>query len=155
MKFLFNVLAIALISGVLAVQSSCKKHPETPEPVTDQQLDKLTKGPWKMSAVTRDNVDESSNYPGFTLTLTGTKGQTTFGYSTTARPSTSPWPGSGTFTFDATNPTTTLARNDNPPLAVTYSVTDTNLTMSFQYSGSGFQSRTGVVNGLWVYTFTQ
>jgi hypothetical protein len=152
MKFLLNLLCIGVISGVLVLQSGCKKHHSEPEPVTDQQLDLLTKQPWKIASATRD--DNAEDYTGFVLTLSGTKGQTTFGFSTAGRPSTSAWPSSGTFTFDATNPTTTLSRNDTTPITVTYSVSASSLIMDFQYSGSGFQSRTGVVNGQWHFEFT-
>lgn len=155
MKFASKIMLLIGISCGLMLYSGCKKKEPAPEPVTDQQLDLLTKGPWKISAVTRDNVNEISNYTGFTLTLTGTKGQTTFGFSTGGRPVLSAWPSTGNFTFDATNPTTVLSRNDTPPVSVTYSVNSTQLTMSFQYSGGGYPARVGVVSGLWNFTFTQ
>jgi hypothetical protein len=156
MKFAGKILFLAGALCFLMTYSSCKKkHDEVP-PITDQQLDLLTKGnsvAWNLTAVTRDGIDQKSDYPAFVLTLTGSHGQTKFGYSTSGRPALSSWPPSGNFTFDATSPTTKLSRDDNPDISVTYSATATQLIMSYPYSGSGYTARVGNVNGNWVFTF--
>jgi hypothetical protein len=139
----------------LFMYAGCKKHNPAPVPVTDQQLDLLTKGPWKVTAVTLDGTTQMTDYANFALSLTGTKGQTIFNFTTAGRPSLSPWPASGTFTFDATSPATLLSRNDNPPVAVTYAATSTQLTMSFSFAGAGYINRVGNVKGVWVFTFGQ
>jgi hypothetical protein len=155
MKFAGKILFALGIVAFLMMYSGCKKHQTEPEPITDQQLDLLTKAPWKVTAVTLDGVDKKSDYANFQLTMTGTKGQTTFNFTTSGRPSLSPWPASGNFTFDGTNPATTLSRNDTPPVSVTYAATATNLTMSFQFSGNGYTARIGNVKGVWNFTFSQ
>ena len=138
---------IAFAVGIvcfLMMYSGCKKHKDEPEPVTDVQLKLLTNtfAPtgqvWSVTAVTLDGVDKKSDYTSFKLTLTGIKGQTQFSFATAGRPALSPWPASGNFTFDATNPATTLSRDDTPPVTVTYAATATQLTMSFTFSGAGY-----------------
>jgi hypothetical protein len=135
--------------------AGCKKHNPAPVPVTDQQLDLLTKSTWKVTTVTLGSVPKTSDYPNFTLTITGTKGQTIFNFTTAGRPSLSPWPASGNFTFDADAPLTKLSRNDTPPVAIQYAATATNLTMSFSFAGNGYTNRVGNVTGDWVFTFGQ
>jgi len=155
MKFAGKIVISAGILCVLMMYSGCKKDNPPPVLVTDQQLDLLSKGPWKATAVTLDGADKKADYAVFELTMTGTKGQTTFNFTCAGRPTLSPWPQSGNFIFDATTPTTTLTRNDTPPVTVTYAVTATNLTMSFQFSGNGYNARVGNVKGVWNFTFSQ
>ena len=151
MKLAGKVLLSLVVFGVLLSYTGCKKKKGDPEPITDQQIEKLSK-PWKIDVVTLDGVVKTSDYTNFTLTLSGTKGTTSIGYTTTNRPSLSPWASSGSFTFDATTPETKLIRDDTVP--VTYSVSDTQLQTSFQYNGAGF-SRVSAVKGQWVFTFKQ
>jgi hypothetical protein len=121
-------------------------------PIPDQQLDLLSKT-WKVTAVTLDGTDKMPDYPSFQITFSGTKGQTTFNYSTTGRTPSPlyPWAKTGTLTFDGTTPATKLTRDDNA--IVTYGVTATQLTASFQFSGNGYAARVGNVQGLWSFTF--
>ncbi len=155
MKFAGKIVFALGIVGSLMMYSGCKKHHTEPEPIPDKQLGLLSTGPWKVTAVTLDGVDKKADYANFTLTMSGTKGQTTFNFTTAGRPTLSPWPASGNFTFDDTNPSTTLSRNDTPPVAVTYSATATQLIMSFTFSGNGYTARVGNVKGVWNFTFSQ
>ena len=158
MKFAGKIAFAAGIVCFLMMYSGCKKHKDEPEPVTDVQLKLLTNtfAPlgqvWKATSVTLGTVP-NSDYPNFQLTLTGTKGQSQFGFMTSGRPALSPWPANGNFTFDATNPTTTLTRNDIPSVIVKYTATATQLVMSFNFSGAGYPARIGNVKGDWVFTF--
>jgi hypothetical protein len=155
MKFAGKIVFAVAIVGSLMMSPGCKKHKPDPVPVTDQQIDLLSKGPWKVSTVTLDDVDKKADYTAFQLTMTGTKGTKTVNFNTSGRPSLSPWPANGNFTFDDTNPTTTMTRNDTPPVVVTYTATATNLSMNFQFSGNGYTARIGNVKGQWKFTFTQ
>jgi hypothetical protein len=147
-----KILSLIGLIGVLLTYSSCKKDKTEPEPITDVQLAKLAK-PWKINTVTLDGVDKIADYTGFTLTLTGTKGNTSFGYSTLGRPSLSPWKASGSWEF-GTTPETKMIRDKGTAdeLEMTYAVTETTLSLTFSFNGAGY-SRTGVVKGAWVYTF--
>lgn len=149
LKFILSILSI----GILITLSNCGPTPAPAVPIPDQQLDKLVK-PWKIKSATLDGVDKTSTYTGFQLTITGTKGATSFGYSTTSRPSVSPWKASGSWIF-GTDPVTMMTRDaDNAAdkLDMTYSVSDTQLQINFTYTGKGY-TRTEAVAGNWVYTF--
>ena len=157
MKSAGKIIFILGVCGSLMFYSGCsKKNPAAPS-ITDQQLAILTKGTsvtWKVSAVTKDNIDEKNpDYASFAMTLTGAIGSTDVGYSTAGRTGTKyPWAAqNGKLTFDTTNPATTLLRDDG--VVVTYAVTASQLIMSFNYSGPGFNARTSVVTGIWQFTF--
>ena len=153
MKFAGKIALALGIVCFLMTYSGCKKKKEEPVPIADQQLDLLTKAPWKATGVTLDNVNKMSDYANFTLTMTGTKGNPQFSFSTAGRPSLSPWPANGNFTFDTASPASKLSRNDTPPVAVNYTATASTLTMSFNFTGAGYTARVGSVKGDWTFTF--
>ncbi len=161
MKSFKFLLAVALV-GILFTYSGCggSKDPEISD--QDKQLTKLSKT-WKVKTVTLNNsaptVPAGYAYTSMTLTVTGTAGNTTFGYTTTGTPTaskSSPWPSSGTFTFgtptDHTTFATLVTRDDGLP--ITYSVTDTQLQLTFTYTGAGFPARVDQVAGSWVFVLT-
>lgn len=143
---------VALVLGLITF-SNCGDDPPPPPSVADVQFDKLAKT-WKITTVTLDGVDKTADYTGFQLVLSGTKGSPPFNYSTTARPSLSPWKASGAWEFGAA-PETQMIRDKGTTdeLPLTYSVTESTLTISFTFNGTGYTARTGVVKGNWVYTF--
>ena len=146
-----TLLGIAL--GSLLIFNCCKKDDDPGQSIEDIQLGKLSKT-WTADAVTLDATDQTG-YDNFTLTISGTPGNTSFGYTAAGRPSTSPWPSSGTWSF-GTSPETQIIRDPGTgdELALTYSVTDTQLQITFAFSGSGYPGRVSNVNGQWVFTFT-
>jgi hypothetical protein len=151
MKVAGKILVSLMVVGILMTYTGCKKKKGDPEPITDQQIEKLSK-PWKIDAVTLGN-DRTADFANFTITFTGTKGVPSIGYTTAGgKPTPSPWASSGVFTFDANTPETKLKRDDG--VDVTYSVTETRLQMNFQYNDSGF-GRVNAVRGDWVFTFKQ
>lgn len=147
---------IALLVGVvclLTLNSGCKKKDPEPPSVTDQQIEILTKSEWSVTVAELDGVSQMADYGSFKMTISGSKGQKTIDYSTTGRTGTKyPWAQHGSFTFSDTNPATTLSRDDG--VSITFSATATQLQMSFNYSGPGFNARTGIVTGAWTFTFT-
>jgi hypothetical protein len=153
MKIIKGLSSLALL-GILLVYSSCGGGSDPAPPITDVQIDKLSKT-WVIQSVqSSESGNQTTAYSGFTLTLSGTKGSTTFNYTTSSRPAKSVWPANGTFTFDANTPETKVTRNDpGDPIAVTYAVTDNQLEISFSYEGQGFDARTKVVSGDWTFTF--
>lgn len=143
------LFAIALIIMVLSL-INCKKGGD-PEPSQQQvQLDKLV-GTWNCSNATRDGVAQSG-YSNFRLVVDRVNGTETFSYSTTGRPSLSPWPASGTGSF-GTDVVTDLLRDGT--LQATYSVAETQLEVSFNFTEAGFNGRTATVKGAWVFSFTK
>jgi hypothetical protein len=152
---IFRVLSSLALIIVLFTYANCGGDPPAPPPVTDVQFDKLIKGtPWKINTATLDGVDKTSDYTGFTLTFSGTKGSPPFNYATAGRPTLSPWKASGTWDFGAA-PETQFIRDKGTAdeLPVTYAVTEATLTVSFTFNGAGYTARTGVVKGAWVFTF--
>ena len=79
----FKILSLIGLVAILLTYSNCKDDPAPAEFATDIQLGKLTKT-WKINTVSLDATDRTAEYttPGFTLVLTGTKGNTSFSYST-------------------------------------------------------------------------
>lgn len=151
MKIYKLLLSAALIGALLTYSGCSKDNPATPS-VKDQQLKALSQT-WKCTSATLQGAAQTGYVPNFQLTISGTPGQDTFGYTTTGRPAgtkSSPWDAAGTFTF-GTDPATQLTRSDNLP--VTYSVSATQLQMTFTYNGPGFNGRVSNVVGVWVYTF--
>ncbi len=173
MKKIINLFVFVGLVAVLMTYSSCGPKPAAELPVTDQLLQKLlsttsTSGAgstaWKCSSAKVNGVDKTANYTtSFLLTLSGSIGAlatSPFQY-TTSKPTygqndspVSPWAASGTFTFDATSPSTIIKRDDGT--SITYTASDTQLTMSFTFSGAGFlRGRAEIVTGQWDFTFTK
>ena len=150
MKSFKFILSAALI-GVLFSYSGCKKTTSEPDP-KDTQITKLSYT-WKLTKnEAKLDGQAQPGYDNFQLTISGSAGQTSFGYTTTGRPALSPWPASGTWTF-GTDFATQVVRDDGLP--VTYSVSDTQLQITFNYTGAGIAGRVNNVKGNWVYTFTK
>jgi hypothetical protein len=143
----------SLISAMLIFTSGCKSKNDDPEPVTSIQLTKLTKT-WKLIEVTVDGTTKKSDYLSFELVIDGVKGNDLFSYSVVARPSLSPWPQSGSWSF-GTNPESEIVRDPDTDDEITmqYEVTENTLQISFEFSGEGYASRTRDVGGEWVFTF--
>ena len=152
MKVARKILIGLMVFGILMTYTGCKKKKGDPEPITDQQIEKLSK-PWKVDAVMLDGVVRTTDFTNLTITFSGTKGTTSIAYTTLGtQPKPSPWASSGNFTFDTTTPETKLKRDDG--VDVTYSVSETQLRMTFQYNGPGF-GRVKAVKGPWDFTFKQ
>jgi hypothetical protein len=155
MKALRTLLSIALFGSLIAF-SGCGGKGGNSEPLSDKQLGLLSKT-WKVKSVLLGSVDSTTHWTNFTLTIAGTKGQTTFTYTCADRPPRSVWPASGTWSF-GTDPATQIIRDPNPndptqySAQITYSVdaASQNLTLSFQYNGTGY-TRVSNVTGAWTF----
>ncbi|MBL7870729.1 MAG: hypothetical protein JNM78_03885 [Cyclobacteriaceae bacterium] len=153
-----RILSLISITAVLLTYAGCKGKGGDPEPIADVQFDKLKKT-WKINtvanSVTLDGVDKTGDYPGFQITFSGTKGTPPFDYATSGRPSLSPWKASGKWDFGTAVETQMIRdKGTADELAMTYSVTESTLTISFNFTGTGYSGRTGVVSGDWVFKFT-
>jgi len=148
----FRISTTVFSFGVILIFSGCGGKGSPAESTPDKQLGLLSQT-WKVSSVTLDGVDQTSKWTGFQLTISGTKGATTFNYTCASRPALSPWPASGTWTFGA-DPVTQIIRTEDT-LPMTYTVTSTTptLQLSFKYTGNGY-SRISNVSGNWIFNFT-
>lgn len=168
----FKILTTVVSLVLLLNYAGCKSSGGTAESTQDKQLGLLS-GTWKVSTVTKDGTDVTTSttlgpWTSFQLTMSGTKGATSFTYSCATRPApTSPWPASGTWAF-GTDPVTQIIRDKGAAgsstagaeLAMTYLVgTDKNgvattLQISFSFAGAGY-TRVSNLGGAWVFNFTK
>jgi len=146
----FRILNTVVSLSAILMIAGCGGKSTPAESTQDKQLGLLSKK-WTVSTVTLNSVDQSSSWTGFNLTITGTKGGTSFSYACASRPALGPWPASGTWSF-GTDPVTQITRTEDT-LPITYTVTATTLQMTFNYTGNGY-TRVGNVGGNWVFSFT-
>jgi hypothetical protein len=141
------VLALFAAAASFVQCGSDSSAPPDPE---DEQLKKLSQT-WKATSVTFNSAPVTG-YENFQLTMSSTASDPPLNFTTSGRPSgiKTPWDASGSFEF-GTDFATVLKRNDN--ILVTYSVSSTQLQMTFTYTGAGYTGRTSNVEGAWTFTF--
>ena len=140
--------------GVLLLQSGCHKD-EANSGERDVQLGKLS-STWKLTSATKDDAAQDG-YTDFMLALSGTSGSSAYTYSATGRPQNSPWPSSGTWTFGSTVSSQIIRdKSTVDELPMTYTVTDTQLSLDFHFTGNGYAgSRVNSAEGHWIFTFSK
>jgi hypothetical protein len=154
MKMPAKFLISALLPALLFVYSSCKKDKDADPTPQDIQLGKLS-ATWNLDNVTLDGVSKKTDYANFKLTISGTPGSASYGYSTTGRPTNSPWAASGNWTF-GTDPESQIirdAQSTSDKLDMGYAVSDASLQLTFNFNGVGYPGRASNVKGNWVFTF--
>jgi hypothetical protein len=158
MKFLGKSAVLLLALATVLTYSSCDNGGGGGPTEEEVQLEMLS-GAWTMAGsstnVTLDGVSKKADYANFELTLTGTPGATSFGYTTSGRPALSPWPSTGSWAFG--EPVTSVVirdPGDDDELTTTYSVSETTLQITFLFSKAGY-SRTKQVTGEWVFTMAK
>lgn len=122
----------------------------------EKQLKKLS-ATWVLTNATVDGTDYTNEYSDFELTLSGSSNSSVYAYGVLGRPEISPWPSGGTWVFGA-DVKTTITRDlgTSDQLAIAYSVTDSQLSITFSFSGDGYESsRVNSVSGNWTYTFSK
>ncbi len=107
---------------IIALACSCGGD-DGPTPL-EERLRALT-ARWSVNSVSNDNTDVTSQFAGFTLTVSGDKT-----YSTTNGGN--PWPASGTFDIASEN-LDLFMRDDNVEIRIV-SITETELSLSFNMS---------------------
>ncbi|MGC4023432.1 MAG: hypothetical protein QM734_16515 [Cyclobacteriaceae bacterium] len=114
-RLLFTVLSL----GTLFIYSGCGGGGGGSESVQDKQLGLLSKK-WTVVSQTSGSVllgptgsqaDSTVHWKNFTLTITGTKGASSFSYSTSGQPKLSVWPAGGTWSFDSSSPGNAIVRD--------------------------------------------
>jgi hypothetical protein len=159
MKIASRILSVVVLVVMATFYVGCNKSTDPGPSDTDTQIEALNAS-WYIANtgdVTLDGAAPTLDHKDMTLTITGTPGNQTVQYTVTKRPiGPSAWPAQGSLTFDATNPKTTLKREDN--VVITYSVDGTKLKMDFTFAGDAYQSTSGRIQsvaGKWVFNFTK
>ena len=160
MKILTRTLSLVVAVSFGFYFIGCGEKNTEPDPVEKVQLAKLS-NTWTISSVTLDDNSRISDFANFKLTLLGAFNDSSpigpYQYSIAgSRPTNNPWPPSGgTWSFGV-DPSHDIVRHDNPDLNISYTVTDVQLILTFNYTGDGFAGgRTSQVSGDWVFTFTR
>ncbi len=153
------LLSVALLGSVV-IFLGCGGKGGNPEPLSDKQFGLLSKT-WKVKSSggvlygsSPNQVDSTSHWTNFKLTIGGTKGQpNSFTYSCTGRPPRSAWPASGTWSFGS-DPATMIVRDAQAQdaLNITYTVdaSSSNLQLVFHFTGTGY-TRVSNVSGDWTF----
>jgi hypothetical protein len=158
MKFLRQLSFLVILAATVVMLSNCGDDGGS-KPPEQVQLEKLSKT-WNVVSAQLDNNNRTADFNNFKLTFSGTfnaaapNGPYSFSVSGT-RPTPSPWPGSGTWSFASigSGDTGTLVRDDNVSMIYTISSNGT-LTLNFTCSSCNYTGgRTSQVNGNWVFTF--
>jgi hypothetical protein len=150
MKSLRTLVSVAVLGTIIAL-SGCGGGKGNSEPVSDKQLGLLSKT-WKVAgggSVLKAGADSTVYWTDFKITISGTKGQSTFSYTCTGRPPLSVWPVSGTFQFGS-DPTKVIARNDQAQITYSVDPSSSHLQMKFSFTGTGY-SRVSNVSGDWIF----
>ncbi len=141
----YKYISIVLIV-CLAFVSGCKKSKsDDPTPLTSQEKQKtllINNGlSWTLGTVTKDGLDVTDQFAGFTLTI----GDFTY---VTENALASAWPSQGTWSF-ANEAGTLVDRNDG--VQVTVSVSTTSLKLTFNVAGLGDGGRVKGVDGTYIF----
>lgn len=148
-----KVIAILILTSTVLLSACGSDEPTSSQ---EKQLKKLS-ATWVVTNVTGDGTDYTDEYRDFELTLSGSSNSSVYAYGVLGRPEISPWPSGGTWVF-GTDVKTTITRDSgtSDQLAIAYSVTDSQLTIMFSFSGDGYESsRVNSVSGNWTYTFVK
>lgn len=158
MKHLARILSLLILVSATLFIAACDGGDGNEPSEKEKQIDLLV-GTWKATAVTLDGdphpefTEDIGNSTPFTITIAKSSSET-MTYTTSQRPSLSPWNSGGILTF-GTSVATQLKRDDNVNL--TYSVSGSNLTLTLtDYTGEGYTAgRTKTVEGDWIFTMTK
>ena len=140
--FTFSLGALMLISCGDDSDDPVTEDHVTESTEEEKQLESLSASAWKMSSITLDGADATSNFDGLVLTINSDKTYSTNGSYDPV------WPSSGSFTFGSD--INTLTRDDG--VSMTISVSETSLTVTFTYADSG--GRIDALPGDYVFSFT-
>jgi len=155
MKIAARILSLVVLAALTTFYVSCKPDDDPEKSETDQQIEKLN-GTWAVSEATLNSGPPDLDHSGMTMAISGTAGNQSVSFSVNGRPAgPSAWPPNGTFAFGTANVKTSLTRDDG--VAVSYSVTDTQLIMDFEFQMTPYTSsgKSKSVEGQWHFVFTK
>jgi hypothetical protein len=152
MKF-YRLLSLAALMSMI-VLLGCKKDTIDPLTPEEEQLALLT-GTWKLGSgtVTLDGDDRTSDWAGFEVTFTDSKG-----YSTIASFDDNVWPPAGTWDFQGTTGSglNVLVRSDGINMNIS-SISASSLTLNFDYliTRVNKNGRVESIEGNWIFSMSK
>lgn len=151
MKKIFNGITIGTLLMVL-VTIGCNKGDEpTPPSAHDVQVGLLAKT-WAVknetNGVSLDGMDEITEWPNFTITLTSDKKYTASGVSAGREVV---WPTTGVWEFKSDTELNTIIRDDG--VEISFIVDASNLNMNFNYSAAS--GRLSSTEGAWIFNMQE
>ena len=157
MKHLARLFSLVILVSAGLFIASCGSDP-TATSDEETQLNKF-KSTWNLSSA-NDGTDRTSDYTAMTTTFSGTfstGGTYNFASTATSWPPVSPWKKDGTWKFNSTSVLTKIVRiDDGQEMEYAFSNGDKTLTISFNYTGTGFNNnRVNSVAGDWTFVFTK
>jgi len=158
MKHLNRVFTLLILVSASLSYTGCSKSDDK-QSEEEVQLNKLKSDQWTLSSA-KDPSDRTAEYPNMKLTITGTFSEGgTYHYTSSADswPSVSPWKKEDDWKFGTGAVSSKVVRqSDLQEMNYTLSNNDKTLTISFTYSGPGFNNaRPKSVEGDWTFVFTR
>lgn len=160
MNHLNRIFSSLLLVSAAILTINCGGGDDPEKSEEEIQLEKLKASAWTLLSAS-DGTDRTSEYPGMTLTFAGSfsaGGTYSYTSSATSWPSISPWSQDDSWKFVAGSASNKIIRLSDD-VEMTYALTnsDKQLSLSFNYTGPGFNNagRVEVVEGDWVFTFTR
>ena len=158
MKHVARFFSLIVLVGAGFFYASCDGD-DNKKSEEELQLDKL-RSTWTIQSVTNDATIRTDEYPGMTVTISGTFSEGgTYNYSSDADswPSVSPWKAIDTWKFNPASIGNKIVRqSDLQEMTYVLSESDKKLQIDFNFQGQGFNNaRTQSVTGNWTYVFTR
>ena len=120
MKHYYKIVFPSIFLALLTFLSACKKDDPNPTTLRIKELTSV----WNVSSVINDDVDVTSQFSGFKLTINDRTYSTINGGN--------PWPASGTYEINSTD-LNTILRSDGTAVTID-EITATTLILSFNFS---------------------
>ncbi len=153
MKLLARTLSLLTIASLTLFFANCGGGGSEANP-KKVQLAKLSKT-WNYVSATLDGIPNTQITNSFTLTISGSFDADSpngpYDYDVTGTLTPNPWPATGTWTFDSTSGNGGLiVRDDGTGIVYTIG-SDGKLTLTFTYTGDGYDgARVSQVSGEWI-----
>ena len=161
MNHLNRIFSLLLLVSAAVLYSNCGGGDDPEKSEEELQLDKLKVSQWTLQSA-NDGTDRTAEYPGMTLTLTGSySAGGTYSYASSASTwpePRGPWKKDDAWKFKPGAVANTIIRlSDEQEMTYTLSNSDKQLTIAFNYVGEGFVNagRVEIVEGDWTFTFTR
>jgi hypothetical protein len=144
MKALTKITKAILILSLIPF-FSCNPNPDPLPPSLEELQAETTArltGTWSLASATRDNIDASGEFSGFTVTFSPAGFTTTNGQGV--------WPDTGSWRF-MPGSSDTILRDFNVETLLVFTNNDTQLKMSFYAEATAGSGRTTGVAGNYVF----